>query len=236
MSRSFRARWALALGTAALALALLAAIRLSVRRPDPPAPPAAAENLRLDRTVAENFRLYPPEGRSFPLVALGACRIARPRLGGFRLGVGNVLELDRLEVNLPLDTDAAVTNAEGRVGATNRVVSVGDILHRTFDLAAIRRLVGVTTPVTGLTVGDLRISAVAGTNRVAVLMASSGRLSGSAFALKDCFFLDANLRQVEARRARLVDENGWRVIAEDGRAADLDQVVAALRRALPKPP
>jgi len=134
-----------------------------VRRHTPPdtattavAPPHVVSN-RFSRTVVEGFRLDGGPGTApFPLIALGACRVARPRLGGFRLGLGEVLELDRLELNLPLDFPAAGTNA---------AQTVNTLLSHSLDMSSFRRMAHVVAPVSSATVTGLRISLIHGTNR-----------------------------------------------------------------------
>lgn len=213
--------------------------RSGPEKPPPAAVPAPPEVTNLfEHIVVRDFRLSQAEGGPFPFVALSEGRIAKPKVGGFRLGIGKMLELDRLELNLPLDARTVVTTADTPFGAadqsrTGDVQSVSAQLSRALDMQAMRRLANVTTPFTGLSISDLRISLVKGKERVAVITASSARFTGKAFTLNHCFFLTADLRQVEATKARLVDEQGWRIIGDRGQTAELEHVAAALRRLLP---
>lgn len=193
----------------------------------PAAGMATPTNL-FDRTVAEGVRLFRPEGGAFPVIAFEACRIAKPRLGGFRLGIGNILELDGLEVNLPLDARATVTNT------TATGLSVDQILQQVMDVTALRRLTNISTPLSGVHVHALRVCMVQGNERVLVLAAVSGRLAGKGLALKDCEFLDETHGHHKVSEARLCNENGWRVIAGDGTTVELEKVAVMLRRPLPQ--
>jgi hypothetical protein len=189
-------RWLLAAGGVGLALfAVLAFLRFGERRSIP------------------------------PNSATTACRVARPRLGGFRLGIGEVLELDRLELNLPLDFPAAGTNAAQTINA---------LLSRSLDVSSFRRMAHVVAPVSSATITGLRISLVHGTNQVVVLTASSGRIAGrSDITLRKCVFLDNNLRSCEAAKARLTNDHGWRLSAENGPTVELEAVAEAVRRREP---
>jgi len=239
MMRRRRARVLLTTG-AILGLLAIAA-RIAERRTSTPRPPAVRSHPApqaapaFDRVVVENFRLGAPECGPFPLVALGVGRIAQPRLGGFRLGLGHVLELDRLELNLPLNDQAPVTNAEGRVDAAPGVTA---LLTRMLDVQSLRQCAHVATPFTGLSVHGLHICLVGGTNRIAVLTASTARLTGKEWSLTHCCFLAEDLQQVEVSQARLSHANGWRIVGEHGQTADLEAVATVLRRLLlePSPP
>ena len=200
---------------------------------DAPVACAAIRTNLFEHVIAEDVRLYRPEGGSFPLVSVGLCRLGKPRVGGFRLGVGNVLELERLEVNVPLDAQAVVTNTAEKIISTDTppgaLLSVDQILQRTIDLASLRRLAGASTRLSGVSLHDLHIYMVRGTTRIVVLTAVDGQLSGRGMALKKCVFLDESLRQVTAAEARLVNEHGWRIVAADGATAVMGNVAAALR-------
>lgn len=232
-----------AAGVGLTLLALLAFLRFGVRRPSPPesattaTPPHAAPN-RFSRMVAEDFRLNGGPGATpFPLIALGACRVAKPRLGGFRLGIGEVLELERLELNLPLDTLSAGTNADRCVmpaTQTGTVQTVNALLTRSLDVSSFRRMAHIVAPISSATIAGLRMALVHGTNRVAILTASSARIaSRSNLALRNCVFLDGDLRQVKAAKANLTNDHGWRISAENGPTVAIETVAEAVRRLEP---
>lgn len=224
----------LAAGGVCLALlaVYLAYSRFDARRHAPPdsattaTQPPHVVSSRFSRTVVEGFRLDgSPDAAPFPVIALGACRVTRPRLGGFRLGIGEVLELDRLELNLPLDIPAAGTNAAQTINA---------LLSHSLDVSSFRRMAHVVAPVSSATITGLRISLVHGTNQVVVLTASSGRIAGrSDLTLRKCVFLDSNLRSCEAAKARLTNDHGWRLAAENGPTVEMEAVAEAIRRREP---
>ncbi len=184
--------------------------------------PHVASN-RFSRTLVEDLRLNgAPGAAAFPLMELGACRVEKPRIGGFRLGVGDVLEFDRLELNLPLDLTVRGTN-------TNQ--HVDGFLSRALDLSSFRRMANINTAVSSATIASLRISLVQGTNRVAILTASSARITGrSNIALRNCVFLDNNLHSVEAAKARLTNEHGWRITADNSPSVEIETVAKAVQR------
>ena len=52
-----------------------------------------------DRRLAEGVRAVQPwSGQN---VSFRACRVTKPKMGGFRLGAFNILEIDELEITLP---------------------------------------------------------------------------------------------------------------------------------------
>ena len=143
-------------------------------------------------------------------------------VNGFRLGIGEVLELDRLELNLPLEFSAAGTNAAQTVNA---------LLSHSLDVSSFRRLAHVVAPVSSATITGLRISLIHGTNQVTILTAASARIAGrSDLTLRKCSFLDSNLRPCETAKARLTNDHGWRLSAEDGPTVEIEAVAEAIRR------
>ena len=218
-----------AIGVCLALLVVLVLLRFGVRRPTPPdsattaVPTPHVVSNRFSRTVVEGFRLdNGPGAAPFPLIALGACRVARPRLGGFRLGIGEVLELDRLELNLPLDSP---------VDGTNTAQSVDELLSRSLDVSSFRRMAHVVAPISSATITGLRISLVHGTNQVVVLTAASARIAGrSDLTLRKCVFLDHNLQTCKAAKVRLTNDHGWRLSAENGPTVEIETMAGAIRQ------
>jgi len=236
--RNVSAAHCLLLAAAGIGMALLAVFaffRFGDRRSHPQAsaatgtPPDAAP-ARFTRTIVENFRLNGGPGAAhFPLITLGACRVVKPRIGGFRLGFGEVLELDRLELNLPLEFPAAGTNADTCVTPSTQTVNT--LLSHSLDVSSFRRMARVISPVSAANVTGLRISLVHGTNRVAILAAASARIAGRAdIALRNCQFLGSDLRQYKAAKASLTEDHGWQISAENGPTFKIESVVDAVRR------
>ncbi len=170
----------------------------------------------------------------FPLLTLGTCRVAKPRVGGFRLGIGEVLELDRLELNMPLDPPTAATSAEN--GPTSAVPptaapTVDALLTRSLDVSSFRRMARIVGPVSSATISNLRIALIQDTNQIVILTAASAVLaSRSELTLRKCVFLDGNLRSHEAAKAHLTNAQGWHLAAENGPTVEIEAVAAALRQ------
>jgi hypothetical protein len=216
---------------ACLALTLIAACG-KPRSPTERSAPAAT--LPAARSAIEKLRLYAEQGGPYPLVALDAGRVARPRLCGFRLVIGRMLELERLEVNLPLAEAAGDNVSQPATNASAPTPSV--LLRRALDLEALGRQANAATPFFGLDAHGFRLAFVRGRERVTVITATSARLSGRTLVLNDCCLLTEDLRQIETSKARLIDENGWRVTAENGLAVALDRLAAIIAPLLAAPP
>ena len=217
------------LAAAGIGIALVVMFfRFGMHRPDLPrahktAIPPPAEKNRFTRTVIEDFQLNgQPDATAFPLITLGACRVVKPQLGGFRLGVGDILEFEQLALNLPLDESAAQPKAQGTINA---------LLSQSLDLSAFRRMAHEAGPVSSTKVNGLRISLVHGTNQFHLITASTARVIGrSNILLRECAFLDCDLRTVHADKVRLTEDHGWRITPDGGSPVDIEAVVEAVRR------
>ncbi|MFZ4398158.1 MAG: hypothetical protein ACOYOU_21295 [Kiritimatiellia bacterium] len=243
-----RQRLILAAGLSLALLAILAVARFGLRRQPSQKNATTAASVpqvvsnRFSRNVVENFRLNGRPGvTSYPLIELGACRVEKPRLGGFRLGVGDVLTFERLEINLPIENFIADTNMDTRAtlaSPTNAMQTVDGILSRSLDLSAFRRMANIKTPVSSVTITDLRISLVHGTNRVFLITAASARIANRAnILLRNCEFLDRNLHSMTAAKAHLREDPNWRMIPEDGDPVAVSVVTAAVcQRMMGSPP
>ena len=77
---------------------------LAVRHQSPEPREKFRRKMNFDRTVAEGMRLWNPKA-GVDSVRFDACRIEKMRMGAFALGGFNVLCLDGLVLNLPLDAE-----------------------------------------------------------------------------------------------------------------------------------
>ena len=119
--------FAVVLGIAALCV--LAVYRQS------PEPQSKFQKRNFDRTVAEGMRLWNPKA-GVDSVRFDSCRIEKMRMGAFALGGFNVLCLDGLVLNLPLDAEDSEqgrgTREEGRGKKNGAVEAFTAILPRSF--------------------------------------------------------------------------------------------------------
>ena len=156
--------------------------------------PEPREKLRqrnFDRTVAEGMRLWNPKA-GVDSIRFDACRIEKMRMGAFALGAFNVLCLDGLVLNLPLEEDrtAAVSAADagaGRTAAETAAVrgaadAFAGLLPRSFLLKA-----GVPArSFSGIRIKGLAVNRVENRRAVPVFAADEARNRGRTLELKNC--------------------------------------------------
>ena len=96
--------FAVVLGIAAVCvLTMNYQVEDDVKRPPP----------RLDRNVAEGFRLWNPKA-GVDSIRFDSCRVEKMRMGFFALGAFNVLCIKGLVLNLPLDAEEEEVKSEER--------------------------------------------------------------------------------------------------------------------------
>ena len=162
---------------AVVALLLLGFAIRSLRRQEAasshPRPAAPARTLPPvesphERVMVERLSVDADAAPSaFPLVFVRTVRAVRPKVAGFRLGIGEALELDEVELNLPLHRPGLSQVLPADDFATN----LNALVARSLDLGAIRRLTRITAPVFSATLHGFRLSFVSGTNRTLAVQA-----------------------------------------------------------------
>ena len=144
--------------------------------------------MNFDRTVAEGMRLWNPKA-GVDSVRFDACRIEKMRMGAFRLGGFNVLCLDGLVLNLPLEEEGmrdegssfakATEDKRGRTGAAEAFAA---ILPRSF----LQRAGVPAKSFSGIRIRRLAVNRVENKREVPVFAADEAKNRGRALELRNC--------------------------------------------------
>ena len=146
--------------------------------------------MNFDRTVAEGMRLWNPKA-GVDSVRFDACRIEKMRMGAFALGAFNVLCLDGLVLNLPLEEEGIRNQGSGireqktgkrspdRFGATEAFAA---ILPRSF----LQRAGVPTRSFSGIRIKGLAVNRVENKREVPVFAADEARNRGRILELSNC--------------------------------------------------
>ena len=141
--------------------------------------------MSFDRPVAEGMRLWNPKA-GVDSIRLNACRIEKMRMGAFRLGGFNVLCLDGLVLNLPLDAeDSGMKSEEGRVksgGGRGAVEAFAGILPRSF----LQRAGVPVRSFSGIQIRGIAVNRVENQREVPVFAADAAKNRGRTLELKNC--------------------------------------------------
>ena len=140
-----------------------------------------------DRTVAEGMRLWNPKA-GVDSFRLDSCRIEKMRWGAFALGAFNVLCLDGLVLNLPLDAEdseegssfaKATEDKRGRAGAAD---AFAGLLPWSF----LERAGVPTRSFSGIRIKGLAVNRVENRRTVPVFAADEAKNRGRALELRNC--------------------------------------------------
>ena len=138
-----------------------------------------------DRTVAEGMRLWNPKA-GVDSVRFDACRIEKMRMGAFALGGFNVLCLDGLVLNLPLDAEDSEQGRgkreEGRGKKNGAVEAFAAILPRSF----LQRAGVPAKSFSGIRIKGLAVNRVENKREVPVFAADEAKNRGRTLELKNC--------------------------------------------------
>ena len=156
-----------------------------------PEPREKFRKRNFDRTVAEGMRLWNPKA-GVDSIRFAACRIEKMRMGAFALGGFNVLCLDGLVLNLPLDAeDSGVKSEECKVksgvekrspdrfGATD---AFAGLLPRSF----LQRAGVPAKSFSGIRIKGLAVNRVENRCAVPVFAADEAKNRGRTLELKNC--------------------------------------------------
>ena len=150
--------------------------------------PEPREKLRqrnFDRTVAEGMRLWNPKA-GVDSIRFDACRIEKMRMGAFALGGFNVLCLDGLVLNLPLDAEDSEqgrgTREEGRGKKNGAVEAFTAILPRSF----LQRAGVPAKSFSGIRIRGLAVNRVENKREVPVFAADEAKNRGRTLELRNC--------------------------------------------------
>ena len=141
--------------------------------------------MNFDRTVAEGMRLWNPKA-GVDSVRFDACRIEKMRMGAFALGGFNVLCLDGLVLNLPLDAEDSEQGRgkreEGRGKKNGAVEAFAAILPRSF----LQRAGVPAKSFSGIRIRGLAVNRVENRRTVPVFAADEAKNRGRTLELRNC--------------------------------------------------
>lgn len=166
-----------------------------------------------DRTIAEGLRLWNPK-LGVDSVRLDSCRVEKMRMGAFRLGGFNMLRLDGLVLNLPLDTeDSGVKSEEFKVKSGERGAAdafVGMLPRSFFQSAGVsaRRF-------SGIQIRGIAVNRVENRREVPVFAADEARNRGRTLEFKNCRVFEPGRTNL-VRVARLVLQPAPALVWEGG--------------------
>ena len=168
----------------AVALGITVLCVLAVYRQSPE-PREKFRKRNFDRTVAEGMRLWNPKA-GVDSFRFDSCRIEKMRWGAFALGGFNVLCLDGLVLNLPLDAEDSEqgrgTREEGRGKKNGAVEAFTAILPRSF----LERAGVPTRSFSGIRIKGLAVNRVENRRTVPVFAADEAKNRGRVLELKNC--------------------------------------------------
>ena len=160
---------------------------LAVRHQSPE-PREKSRKQNFDRTVAEGMRLWNPKA-GVDSVRFDACRIEKMRMGAFALGGFNVLCLDGLVLNLPLeeegDRDQGSGNGDqerGKSGGRGAVEAFAGLLPRSF----LQRAGVPAKSFSGIQIKGLAVNRAENRREVPVFAADEAKNRGRTLELKNC--------------------------------------------------
>ena len=160
--------------------------------------------MNFDRTVAEGMRLWNPKA-GVDSVRFDSCRIEKMRMGAFALGGFNVLCLDGLVLNLPLDAEDSGqgrgTREEGRGKKNGAVEAFAAILPRSF----LQRAGVPAKSFSGIRIKGLAVNRVENKREVPVFAAEEAKNRGRTLELRNCrvFADDGSTNSVGTARLML---------------------------------
>ncbi len=156
-----------------------------------------ASGKEFDRRLAEGvYAVQPWSGRT---IAFRACRVTKPKMGGFRLGAFNVLEIDDLEITLPC------IPAEAAEAGDSNANKVTDPVRQGLDAEKLSAMAGLDQRVSILKVRGFRLLMINGNQqRIPVMTAQFAKSSGeTAISLENCEFLNEQLKRIRVSKAKL---------------------------------
>ena len=149
-----------------------------------PEPREKFRKRNFDRTVAEGMRLWNPKA-GVDSIRFDACRIEKMRMGAFALGGFNVLCLDGLVLNLPLEEEGIGDRGLG-IGDQGKkkgaVEAFAGLLPRSF----LQRAGVPARSFSGIRIKGLAVNRVVDRRTVPVFAADEARNRGRVLELKNC--------------------------------------------------
>ena len=167
----------------AVVLGIVALCVLAVYRKSP-MPREKFRKMNFDRTVAEGMRLWNPKA-GVDSVRFDACRIEKMRWGAFALGAFNVLCLDGLVLNLPLDAEDSGGQSDeerGKRDGRGAVDAFAAILPQSF----LQRAGVPAKRFSGIQIKGLVVNRVENKREVPVFAADEAKNRGRTLELRNC--------------------------------------------------
>ena len=137
-----------------------------------------------DQTVAEGMRLWNPKA-GVDSFRFDSCRIEKMRCGAFALGAFNVLCLDGLVLNLPLDAEDSGGKREegrGKSGGRGAAGAIAGLLPQSF----LQRTGVPFKSFSGIRIRRLAVNRVENRHEVPVFAADEARNRGRTLELSNC--------------------------------------------------
>ncbi len=156
-----------------------------------------ASSKEFDRRLAEG--VHAVQQRSGQTIAFRACRVTKPKMGGFRLGVFNVLEIDDLEITLPSTPEGY---ADGEVSTAANATGP---VRQGLDAEKLSAMAGLDQRVSMLKINGFRLLMIDGNQqRIPVLTARFAKSSGAAsVSLEECEVLTEQMERIRTPKAKI---------------------------------
>ena len=206
----------------AVALGITGLCVLAVYHQSPEPPEKFRRKMNFDRTVAEGMRLWNPKA-GVDSIRFDSCRIEKMRWGAFALGAFNVLCLDGLVLNLPLDAEdseqgssfAKATEDKSGKRSPDRF-GAAEAFARLLPWSFLERAGVPTRSFSGIRIKGLAVNRVVDRRTVPVFAADEARNRGRILELSNCrvFADDGSTNLVGV--ARLVTQPSPALVWEGG--------------------
>jgi hypothetical protein len=157
-----------------------------------------ASGKEFDRRLAEGvYAVQPWSGQT---IAFRACRVTKPKMGGFRLGAFNVLEIDDFEITLP-GNPAEFANGDGSAAA-----NATDPVRQGLNAEKLSAMAGLDQRVSILKVSGFRLLMIDDNQqRILVVTAQFAKSSGeTTISLENCELLNEQLERIRVSKAKLL--------------------------------
>jgi|GEM_PF-2646982 len=174
-----------------------------------------------DRRLAEGVHAVQPW--SGQTVSFRACRVTKPKMGGFRLGAFNVLEIDELEITLPYPADDAESGSA--VGD-----SVTEPVRRSLDAGRLSAVAGLDQRVSMISIRGFKLFMTSRDQQhIPVIIAETAKSSGAAsISMQQCELLTEQLTRIQVHKAKLCIGKPVLIDAA-GLKVNLDNLAAILK-------
>jgi hypothetical protein len=181
-----------------------------------------ASGKEFDRRLAQGVHAVQPW--SGQTIAFRACRVTKPKMGGFRLGAFNVLEIDDLEITLPGTPDGSA-HGDGSTAA-----NATDPVRQGLDAEKLSAMAGLDQRVSMLKINGFRLLIIDGNQqRISVITARVAQSSGvMSVSMENCEILTEQLSRIQVSKAKLHLGDTIRIEAS-GQQINLNNLTAIIK-------